>query len=326
ARGARHWRGEVHLAYALAKELEDLERYDESFENLHRGAGLKRRHTRYDLEDDLRIFPALKGAFSLSRMESGGDGYASAEPIFVVGLPRTGTTLVERIISSHSQVQSLGELNSLSLVMMCLVERRLAGARLRRERLPELAAELPMGELAESYLRDVAAHRGGHPRFIDKLPLNSLNIGLIHLALPNAAIVHVVRDPMDACYAMYKYLFRNGYPFSYDLQELGAYYAAHGDLMTHWRSVLPPGRIYDIRYEDVVEDLPGEARKLVAHLGLPWEPACEAFHDNRNPSMTGSATQVRRPVYRDSVGRWRKLERQLEPLRRALVDGGVAVS
>jgi cytochrome c-type biogenesis protein CcmH/NrfG len=326
ARGTPHWRGEVHLAYALAKELEDLERYDESFESLRRGAELKRRHTRYDLEDDLRIFPALKRAFSLSRMESGCDGFPSAEPIFVVGLPRTGTTLVERIISSHSQVHSLGELNSLSLVMMRLVERRLAGARLRREHLPELAAALPMGELAESYLRDVAVHRGGHPRFIDKLPLNSLNIGLIHLALPNAAIVHVVRDPMDTCYAMYKYLFRNGYPFSYDLQELGAYYAAHRDLMAHWRSVLPPGRIYDIRYEDVVEDLPGEARKLLAHLALPWEPACEAFHDNRNPSMTGSATQVRRPVYRDSVGRWRKLERQLGPLRRALVDGGVAVS
>jgi hypothetical protein len=326
ARGARHWRGEVHLAYALAKELEDLERYDESFESLHRGAGLKRRHTRYNLEDDLRIFPALKEAFCLSRMEAGGDGHAGAEPIFVVGLPRTGTTLVERIISSHSGVQSLGELNSLSLVMMRLVEHRLAGARLRREQLPERAAALSMGELAECYLRDVAAFRGGQPRFIDKLPLNSLNIGLIHLALPNAAIVNVVRDPMDACYAMYKYLFRNGYPFSYDLQELGTYYTAHGDLMAHWRSVLPPGRIYDIRYEDVVEDLPGEARKLIAHLGLSWEPACEAFHDNRNPSMTGSAAQVRRPVYRNSVGRWRKFERQLEPLRRALADGGVAVS
>jgi hypothetical protein len=122
---------------------------------------------------------------------------------------------------------------------------------------------------------------------------------------------------------MFKYLFRNGYPFSYDLEELGAYYAAYHRLMEHWRSVLPPGRIYDIRYEDVVEDLGGEARRLIAHLGLPWDPRCEDFHANRSPSMTGSAAQVRRPVYATSVGSWKRLERELAPLRRALVEGGV---
>jgi hypothetical protein len=124
---------------------------------------------------------------------------------------------------------------------------------------------------------------------------------------------------------MYKYLFRNGYPFSYDLVELAAYYAAYYRLMAHWRKVLPPGRMHEVRYESLVEDLPGRSRALVAHLGLPWEPACEAFHENRSPSMTGSASQVRQPVYATSVGRWRRVERELAPLRRALEVQGVPV-
>jgi len=323
ARGTKSWRGAVHLAYALAKELEDLGQYPEAFACLQRGAGMKRRHTRYDLADDLRIFPALSAAFSAERMAAGGESHDTRAPIFVVGMPRTGSTLVERIISSHPEVQGLGELNSLSLAMMRLVQAGAGGAPIDRLRLPQLAAALPMRRLAEAYLHDVAPLRDSRSRFIDKLPLNSLNIGLIHLAMPGAAIVHVVRDPLDACYAMYKYLFRNGYPFSYDLEELGAYYAGYHHLMAHWRSVLPPGRIHEIRYEEIVSDLGGEARRLIAHLGLPWNARCEAFHDNRNPSMTGSASQVRRPVYATSVGQWRRLENELEPLRRALAARGV---
>ena len=323
ARGTKSWRGAVHVAYALAKEYEDLGRYGESFECLRRGAGLKRRHTRYDLKDDLAIFPAIREAFSQARMAAPAAGHDTQAPIFVVGMPRTGSTLVERIISSHPQVQSLGELNTLSLAMMRLVEEEQGGARIDRARLPQLAAALPMRALAERYLQDVAPLRDSRPRFVDKLPLNSLNIGLIHLAMPDAAIVHVVRDPIDACYAMYKYLFRNGYPFSYDLEELGAYYAEYHRLMEHWRAVLPPGRLYDVRYENIVADLGGEARKLIAHLGLPWDPRCEDFHANRNPSMTGSAAQVRRPVYADSIGRWKAFEKELEPLRRTLTERGV---
>jgi tetratricopeptide (TPR) repeat protein len=321
--GARHWRGAVHLAYALAKEYEDIGKYPESFAALVRGAGIKRRHTRYDLEDDLRIFPAIREAFSAARMASASGGHETRAPVFIVGMPRTGSTLVERVLSSHPEVQSLGELNSLSLQMMRLTREQPGSARIERNRLPQLAAALPMRQLAEAYLQDVAPLRDGRPRFIDKLPLNSLNVGLIHLAMPNAAIVHVVRDPLDACYAIYKYLFRNGYPFSYDLAELGAYYAGYHHLMNHWRSVLPAGRIYDVRYEDVVADLGGEARKLIAHLGLPWDARCEAFHDNRSPSMTGSATQVRRPVYATSIGRWKEFARELEPLRRVLAERGV---
>jgi tetratricopeptide (TPR) repeat protein len=323
ARGAKNWRGAVHLAYALAKEYEDLGRHTESFECLRRGAGIKRRHTRYDLKDDLAIFPAIRAAFSPARMTALAEGNDTRAPIFVIGMPRTGSTLVERIVSSHAQVQSLGELNTLSLAMMRLVEQGQGGARIDRGCLPQLAATLPMRALAERYLQDVAPLRDGRPRFVDKLPLNSLNVGLIHLGMPGAAIVHVVRDPLDACYAMYKYLFRNGYPFSYDLEELGAYYAEYYHLMAHWRSVLPPARMYDIRYEDLISDLGGEARRLIAHLDLPWDPRCEDFHANRSPSMTGSASQVRRRVYSTSVGRWRSLERELAPLRRVLEVRGV---
>ncbi len=324
--GIRAWRGQVQVAYALAKEFEDLGAYAESFARLQQGAAVKRRHTRYDLQDDLRIFPAIRDAFSASRFSNSGTGHENAAPIFVVGMPRTGSTLVERVISSHGEVQSLGELNTLSLEMVRLVEQELGGAKLDRVALPQLAASLPMRTLAENYLQSVAPLRDGRSRFVDKLPLNSLNIGLIHMAMPNAAIVHVVRDPLDACYAMFKYLFRNGYPFTYDLEELGAYYAEYYNLMEHWRSVLPPGRIHDIRYENIVADLPAEARRLIAHLQLPWDSRCEAFQDNRNPSMTGSASQVRRPVYDTSVGSWRRVEKELAPLRRVLAERGVPVA
>ena len=324
--GARNWRGEVHVAYALAKEYEDLREYDQSWEWLSHGAAVKRRHTRYDLEDDLRIFPALEQAFPKSGMESGEPGHATSEPIFIVGMPRTGSTLIERIISSHPDVQSLGELSSFSIQMMRLVERELNGRKLDRLELPARSAALDGRSLAEAYLEDVASLRDSRPRFVDKLPLNSLNIGLIHLAMPNASIVHVMRDPMDACYAMFRYLFKNGYPFSYDLEELGAYYAAYYHLMEHWRSVLPPSRMIEIRYEDVVADLPGTARSLIQQLGLPWHTSCEEFHTNPNPSTTGSASQVRRPVYSSSIGRWRRVERQLEPLRRSFVERGVPVA
>jgi hypothetical protein len=161
---------------------------------------------------------------------------------------------------------------------------------------------------------------------VDKFPLNSLNIGLIHGALPNARIIHVNRNPMDACYAMYKYLFKHGYPFSYDITELANYYSHYVALMDHWRTVLPAGRIYDIHYEQVVADLPGEARRLIDHLGLTWEQACENFHSSKHVTTTGSASQVRQPVYRSSVGKWRPYDKQLEPLARALAERGVDVA
>jgi hypothetical protein len=322
--GAKHWRGAVHLSYALAKEYEDLGRYEESFIALEKGASTKRNFTKYDVGDDLKIFETLRQAFSkevVDRYGSGGE--QSDAPIFVLGMPRTGSTLVERIISSHSEVQSAGELSVFSIKMLELVEECNGGKPPERLELARLASELPLAELGKRYLAAVEPLRNGKKHFVDKLPLNSLNIGLIYGALPNARVIHVVRHPMDACYAIYKYLFKNGYPFSYDLEELAAYYTEYFRLMQHWRDVLPERWIYDIHYEDVVAELPREARKLVEYLRLDWQDACERFHDNRHASTTGSASQVRQPVYGSSVGRWKKFERQLEPLRQALERSGV---
>lgn len=322
--GTKHWRGSVHIDYALAKEYEDLGRYTESFVALEQGATTKRKFTKYDIDDDLKIFGSLRQAFTRETIDKfAGGGAKSSAPIFVLGMPRTGSTLVERIISSHSKVQSAGELSVFSIQMMKMIDERRRGNPVNRLELAEVAAELPLAELGERYLTDVEPIRDGKPYFVDKLPLNSLNIGLIFGALPNAKIVHVVRDPMDACYAMYKYLFKNGYPFSYDLEELAAYYAEYFRLMQHWRDVLPDGWIYDIRYEDVVADLSGEARGLIQYLGLEWEDACELFHASRHASTTGSASQVRKPVYGTSVGKWKRFEQQLEPLRLALEQAGV---
>ncbi|MEQ9209405.1 MAG: sulfotransferase, partial [Pseudomonadales bacterium] len=234
----------------------------------------------------MKIFSTLKLAFSKRTIERfDNDGDPSAEPIFVIGMPRTGSTLVERIITSHSMAQSCGELSTFSVEMMNLIERESQpiGGRLG---LAARAAQVSLKEMGANYLRGVAPIRDGSPRFVDKLPMNSLNVGLIHGAFPNAKIIHVVRNPMDACFAIYKFLFKNGYPFSYDLQDLATYYAEHYHLMEHWRKVLPANRIYDIHYEQVVEDLSGQARQLIKFLELPWEESCKEFHLNQQVSTT----------------------------------------
>lgn len=321
--GIRNWRGTVHVNYALAKEYEDLERFELSFAALERGASTKRKFTKYDLNDDLKIFDSLKNAFTRELIDRfQGKGLQRNDPIFILGMPRTGSTLIERIVSSHSQVQSAGELSSFSIEMMRMIDERKSERSIDRLQLAQLATELPLEELGTRYLAAVEPIRDGSAYFVDKLPLNSLNIGLIFGAFPAAKVVHVVRDPMDACYAMYKYLFKNGYPFSYDLKELAAYYGEYFHLMQHWRDILPNGWIYDVHYEDLVSDLPGESRKLIEHLGLTWEDACESFHASRHASTTGSASQVRKPVYRSSVGKWRNFEHQLAPLKLALEESG----
>jgi len=324
--GIRNWRGEVHVAYALAKEYEDIGEYDLSFTALERGARIKRQHTRYNHADDLGIFKTLKSAYSREKLEEiRHAGHPTTDPIFVLGMPRTGSTLVERIISSHSQVQNAGEISSFSTEMVALAKHVAGHERIERLALAELSLSLPMKTLAENYLAAVAPIRNGSPKFVDKLPLNCLNIGLIYAAMPNAKIVHVVRHPMDSCYAMYKYLFKNGYPFSYHLGELAAYYIEYDRLMKHWRAALPTGHIYDIYYEDLVADLSGQTRKLLDYLCLEWEEACENFYTNKQASTTGSASQVRQPIYRSSMGKWRMFERHLGPLRSALEGAGIRI-
>jgi tetratricopeptide (TPR) repeat protein len=315
--------GLVQLHYALAKEYEDLGDYEAAFRNLEAGAGTKRRHMRYQVETDLAIMDAIAATYDRSRFDGRQSGCPDTGPIFVLGMPRTGTTLVERVLSSHPDVQSAGELNTFGLELMRLARQGAAPPASRID-FVRATAQVDFAALGRAYLQGVQPLRDGRPWFVDKLPFNFLYAGLIHLALPNARIIHLRRHPLDTCFAVYKQLFKDAYPFSYDLEELGRYYVAYHRLMEHWHGVMP-GVVLDVRYEDVVADLEGQARRLVAHCGLPWNDACVRFHENVQASTTASATQVRRPVYDTSVGKWRRVERQLEPVRVLLQRAGIDV-
>lgn len=324
--GTKNWRGAVQVNYALAKEFEDLEDYDRSFHHLAQGATVRRRNTKYDINDDIKIFGAIEEAVTREAMASAdADGDPSRAPIFVLGLPRTGSTLVERIISSHSEVNTAGELNDFAIEMLKLVAAKNDGRQPSRLDLPKAALAINMQQLGHNYVEAALERVVDGVRFIDKLPLNSLYIGWIKLALPNAKIVHVERHPLDACLAMYKFLFKNAYPFSYDLSELATYYIEHHRLMAHWRDLLPAGWILDIGYEDLVTDQQRSTEELLKYLELPWEDACLDFHLNAQFSTTGSASQIREPIYDSSVGKWRVFERHLQPLIERLEDAGIVV-
>ena len=324
--GVKDWRGAVQVCYALAKELEDLENHDESFKYLAEGASLRRRNTKYDVHDDVQIFTAIISAFTHDTMERArGHGHPSTAPIFVLGLPRTGSTLVERIISSHSAVSTAGELNDFAFELLKLVAAANNGKQPERLALPGISLTVDMRALGENYLEAAKPRFRGTARFIDKLPLNSLYLGLINLALADAKVVHVNRHPVDTCFAIYKYLFKHAYPFSYDLDELATYYIAYHQLMAHWRDVLPAGWMHDVDYEDLISNQKGTTETLLEYLNLPWEEACLDFHLNAQASTTGSASQVRQRIYGSSVGKWRAFEKHLRPLIEKLEQAGIPV-
>ena len=308
--------GQVQVCHALAKELEDLGRHDEAFAFLQEGAHKRRLGMQYDVAEDERAMSEIANTFSRDALEAPGNGYPSERPIFILGLPRSGTTLVDRIVSSHSQVDSLGEHNSLPLALVGLAGQHGKLDLIRR------SAGIDFAELGKKYCESIGGFGNPAPRLVDKTPPNFLYMGLIRRALPNARIIHLRRHPMDVCYAIYKTLFRVGYPFSYSLQEVGRYYIAYHRLMQHWRNVMPDAFI-DINYEDVVADLEGESRRILDYLGLDWEEDCLRFHRLKSAAATASAAQVRRPIYSSSVGLWRKYERQLAPFGARLRERGI---
>lgn len=314
--------GRVHLCHALAKEYEDTGSFERSFACLQEGAALKRRHMRYSVEADLDIIERIRQVYGPRMFDGHVPGCEDDSAIFVIGMPRTGTTLVERILDSHPLVRSAGELNEFGIELVRLAGRLPGGPAGSRLEFVDRTATLDFRSLGEAYLRATLPLRGATPHFVDKLPFNYLYAGLIHLALPRARIVSLRRHPMDTCYAVYKQLFRDAYPFSYDLDELGRYYVAYHGLMRHWDAVMP-GVIHTVAYEDLVADLEGQARRLLAYCGLPWHDGCLQFHRNPRASTTASAVQVRRPIYESSVGRWRHYASQLEPLRAALERAGI---
>lgn len=321
---AEHWRHQVQLRYALAKEWEDLGNYAESFQHLRVGASVRRAHSRYDVNTDIAIMEEIKSTYAAVDPKSTRDGHPSAEPIFVVGLPRTGTTLVERILGTHDEVTPAGELSDFGVELTLLVQELTNGDPLDRLAFVRRSREIDFSALGRRYVEATRYVTGATRFFVDKLPVNFLYIGLIRRALPNARIVHVRRNPLDTAYSIYKALFRHAYPFSYDLTDLGNYYVSYRRLMDHWHAV-HHGAILDVDYEDIVFDQEGASRRLVEFCGLEWHESIRDFHSNRHACTTASAVQVRERLHERSVGRWRFVAAGLEPFRTVLEREGIAI-
>jgi tetratricopeptide (TPR) repeat protein len=309
------------FAYAAGKEFEDCAAWDAAFAAFDLGARAKRSMVEYDEAAEVKMFETLRRTFTPEWAARQAEGCEDASPIFVVGQPRTGTTLIERIIASHSLVESAGELQQFGLSV-----RRLSKAGAAGRWSPEAigaSAEIDAKALGEEYLRATAPMRSGAARFVDKLPGNYLHIPLILKALPNARIVHLTRGAMDSCFASFKQLFAEAYFHSYDQQEMARHYVRYSSLMTYWRSLFP-GRFLDISYEETVSDLEPNARRLIDFLGLDWQDACLDFHEQDASVATASAVQVREKAHTRSVGRWRRYGAMLAPMRAELAAAGLA--
>src|SRR6266480_578055 len=313
-----------HFHFALGKALEDQSLYAESFEHYREGNALRRARVHYEPERIIdhvaRCKAFFTGAFFASRA---GAGASATDPIFIVGLPRAGSTLIEQILSSHSQVEGTMELPDVPALAQSIAAR--AGT--EELRYP-LALEALGGEqlraVGEDYLaRTRIQRKSQRPFFIDKLPNNFLHVGLIHLMLPNASIIDARRHPLGCCFSNFKQHFARGQNFTYDLAELGAYYRAYVELMAHFDAVLPQ-RVHRVFYEDMVENTEDEVRRLLEYCRLPFEAGCLRFYENERAVRTASSEQVRSPIYRQGTEQWRHFEQWLEPLKTAL--GPVLVS
>ena len=313
---------ELHLRHALAKELEDLGRHSESFTQLVAGKARKRAALGYAFERDRRLFDAVTALFPAPLAPPARDAAIDA-PIFVVGMPRTGTTLVERILSSHSQVTSAGESQNFGVLLKRAIGT--ASPRVLDVETIEQSTTVDLPAVGRAYLEQTRPD-GDRARFVDKMPLNFFYLGHIARALPGARLVVVRRDPLDTCLGNFRQLFALGfsyYDYAYDLLDTGRYYLAFDRLVAHWRAMLP-GRIHEVSYERLVADQRGETRRLLEHCGLDWEDGCLAFERNPAAVATASAVQVREPLHARAVGRWRHYERELQPLVRLLADEGCA--
>lgn len=302
-----------YVHFALAKALEDIGEHADAFEHLLQGNALKRREVGYDEGAMREFFRRLAAVFDsalLERYAAAGD--PSPTPIFVIGMPRSGTTLLEQILSSHPQIQAAGELTDLDVAARQVFESDSPPVAY-----PECVATvdpLALRRIGQAYLARLPALAEGKIRITDKLPGNFNNVGLIRLVLPDARIIHAMRDPADTCVSCFSKLFSHGQEFTYELGELGRYYRYYRELMARWRSILPPGAMLEVRYEDVVEDLEGQARRMLDYCGLSWDERCLGFHRTPRSVGTASALQVRQPLYRDSIQRWRRYESFLAPL------------
>ena len=304
---------QIKLHFALSKALAGLEQYERSLRHLLQGNALKRQQITYDETAALKYFARIQEVFTAKLVrEKQGLGDPSFVPVFIVGMPRSGTTLIEQILSSHPKVFGAGEIVNFDNALANVINVTDVPM-LFPEMVTEMSAE-QLRQLGAAYLRSIRALAPEAERITDKLPSNFLHAGLIHLALPNARIIHARRDPVDTALSCFSTLFTEGNLYSYDLGELGRVYRAYQAVMEHWHKVLPAGVMLEVQYEEVVDDLEGQARRIVGYCGLEWDEACLAYHKTQRVVRTASSVQVRQPIYRSSVGRWRPSNELLRPL------------
>jgi tetratricopeptide (TPR) repeat protein len=310
----------IHLSFALGKALEDRGEIAQSWSHYQRGNALKRSDSRYRPEsieaNTARQIAVCTREFFVQRS---GWGDPSAEPIFILGLPRSGSTLLEQILASHSKVEGTQELAEIQRAVIELMGR---DTDQENPRYPGMLADMTAEDfrkLGEKYLADTRVYRGDRPFFIDKMPNNFRHVGLIHLMLPNARIIDARREPMSCCFSNIKQLFANGQEFTYSVDDIARYYRTYLELMRHWDRVLP-GRVLRVHHEDVVSDLEGNVRRILTYCGLEFEQSCVDFHKTRRSVRTPSSEQVRQPIFRDGLDQWMKFEPWLGPLKDALGD------
>ena len=309
-----------HLCFALGKAYEDRREYEDSWKFYERGNQLKRSESRYrpdPIETNVcKQIEICTASFFAARS---GFGAPEPDPIFIVGLPRSGSTLLEQILASHSQVEATQELPHIPQIV---VELQKDGLNPDHSSYPAALAELSLEELrgfGERYLSETRVYRSGKPFFIDKMPNNFRHVGLIHLMLPNARIIDARREPMACCFSNLKQLFAAGQEFSYGIEEIARYYRVYLDLMLHWDAVLP-GKVLRVLHEDVVQNLEASVRRILQFCALPFEPACIEFHKTERSILTASSEQVRQPIFREGLFQWRNYEPWLGPLQDALGD------
>jgi tetratricopeptide (TPR) repeat protein len=309
---------QAQLHFALGRALEHKKNYPAAFNHYAIGNTRRRKTVPFDIEifenKTRRVRELYDAAFFAGRPNA---GFQDSAPLFVVGLPRSGSTLTEQILASHSSIEGTFELpNVLTIV------REFDHRNPQRDAYPENVREVAPEQfelLGRRYIEETAPIRSGRRHFIDKMPNNFSHVGLIHCMLPNATIIDVRRHPMDSCFSTYKQYFAEGQSFSYDLADLGRYYRCYLALMDHWDKVLP-GKVLHLSYEELVREPEINIRRLLTHCGLDFQPACLAFHETKRPVRTASAEQVRQPMYATGIGYWRHFESELEPLRAALGD------
>lgn len=312
------YQNRIHICFALGKAYEDRKDYDTSFSYYQRGNELKRVQSRYDADQmtaelDNQITACTPALFE----KQSGKGYDAPDPIFILGLPRAGSTLLEQILASHSQIDGTLELpNILSLAHRLRRQKQASNDSLYPENLHDLEAD-QLRAMGQDFIDSTRIHRQDAPYFIDKMPNNFRHIGLIKLILPNAKIIDARREPMACCFSGFKQLFAEGQEFTYGLNEIGRYYRDYVGLMDHWDKVLP-GSVLRVQHEDVLDDLEGQVRRMLDYLGLRFEQACIDFHQTKRAVRTASSEQVRQPITKASVDLWRRYETHLQPLKDAL--------